>query len=496
MAKQQKIFRPKPRIPNGLRDMYGDELNLQSYIVETISEIYKIYGFSILDTPTLEYADTIGKFLPDDDRPNDGVFSLQDDDTQWLSMRYDLTAPLARFVAEHYETLPKPFRRYQSGLVYRNEKAGIGRFRQFLQIDADTIGASGQHADTEMCLLASDAMEALGLSGQYIIRINNRKILDGILETIGLDPQTPHYQTTRLIILRAIDKYDRLGSTGVEALLGAGRKDESGDFTKGAQLSPHSISKIMAFVTAGHPHRQAVLTQLTSLVGKSHIGQKGIEELKTMDHLLTQADYDETCIIFDPSIIRGLDYYTGPVFEIDLTFTTHSTTGDVIRFGAIGGGGRYDDLIKRFKGIEIPSTGISIGVSRLASALNHLGKIQNTITHPLIIILVMDKDKLTDYLQMTQNLRKEGICAETYMGEGGMKAQIRYADKRRATYVIIEGEEERSQGVVTLKDLALGKEQSTHIKDNAEWRASAHAQQQIKKSELVTKIKDILGHKT
>ena len=204
----------------------------------------KSYGFEPLDTPAIEYTDALGKFLPDQDRPNEGVFSFKDDDEQWLSLRYDLTAPLARYVAENFQNLPKPFRRYQVGPVWRNEKPGPGRFRQFTQFDADTVGASSVAADAELCMLAADTLEALGVQrGQYVIKVNNRKVLDGVLESINLGGDANFGK--RLTVLRAIDKLDRLGIEGVRALLGKGRKDESGDYTKGAELRAEQIEPVL-----------------------------------------------------------------------------------------------------------------------------------------------------------------------------------------------------------------------------------------------------------
>ena len=492
MAKKQKQFKPKARIPRGMRDMSGAELELQSNMIAIISDIYANYGFEALDTSAFEYADALGKFLPDDDRPNEGVFALEDDDGQWLSLRYDLTAPLARYVAEHYDRLPKPFRRYQYGAVYRNEKPGPGRFRQFLQFDADTVGAAGQQADTEICAMAADCMEALGITrGDYVVRVNNRKILDGVLQIIGLTPEQENYDMRRLTVLRAMDKLDRLGIEGVRQLLGTGRKDESGDFTAGAELAPEAIDKIISFVDCGGGTRAEVLARLEKLVSGSELGLAGIEELHQMDSLLTALGYDIDRVIFDPSVVRGLGYYTGPVFEIDLIFEAENEDGTLSRFGAVGGGGRYDDLVKRFKGVEIPATGISIGVSRLAAALTALGKHEIAQQAPLIVVLVMDRERLSDYACMVQELRQAGIRAEMYMGESGMKAQMRYADNRKARLVIIEGEDEHAKGVVTIKDLELGAQKSAEIDDNAEWRASAHAQQEVKKSELSDKIKQI-----
>lgn len=493
-AKKQKKFKPKARTPRGFYDMAGDELHLQSHMLDTISRVYEAYGFEALDTSAFEYADALGKFLPDDDRPNEGVFALEDDDGQWMSLRYDLTAPLARHVAEHYDHLPKPLRRYQFGPVWRNEKPGPGRYRQFMQIDADTVGAGNQAADAEICMMAADCMEALGIErGDYVVRINNRKIMDGLLEAIGLDPQGEDFESRRLTILRAMDKYDRLGLDGVTALLGDGRKDESGDFTKGAGLDADQIDKVAQMVSISADDRTSALESMAALVKETESGKQGLDELVEMAALFTKLGYDADRLAIDPSVVRGLGYYTGPVYEIELTFEAQDESGELARFGSVGGGGRYDDLVKRFKGIEIPATGISIGVSRLAAALMLLGKSAAAASAPLVVVAVMDKDTRPDLMALVNELRAASIRAEMYMGDSAMKAQLRYADARGARLVVIEGEDERAKGEVTLKDLQLGAEKSAEIEDNAEWRASEHAQKQVTRAGLVAEIQKIIS---
>src|SRR5579871_4330058 len=255
-----KPTRPKARLPRGFRDRGAAEIAAERSVLETIRGVYESYGFSPLETPAFEYTDALGKFLPDLDRPNEGVFSLQDEDGQWLSLRYDLTAPLARYVAENFQHLPKPFRRYQVGSVWRNEKPGPGRFREFTQFDADTVGSANPAADAELLMMLSDTLEALGLSrGDYIVKINNRKLLDGVLEASGIALDD---RERRGIVLRAIDKLDRLGVEGVSALLGQGRKDDSGDFTKGAGLNPDQAHRILAFVAPDAKDEEEHLNQI------------------------------------------------------------------------------------------------------------------------------------------------------------------------------------------------------------------------------------------
>lgn len=494
MSKKQKTFRPKARVPKGLQDERATDVVQQRQMLDAIRHVFHLYGFEALQTSALEYADALGKFLPDADRPNEGVFSFQDDDDQWLSLRYDLTAPLARFVAQNYDALPKPFRRYQEGPVWRNEKPGPGRFRQFTQFDADTVGAAGMTADAEMCSLMSDIMENLGIAREdYEVRVNNRKILDGVLETIGLDLSDAAGQGQRLTVLRAIDKLDRLGIEGVTLLLGKGRKDESGDFTKGAELSEDQIAGVVAFLEVKGTSRSAICDALAPVVGDSQTGLEGVAELREIDELLTAAGYGDDRVVFDPGIVRGLEYYTGPVWEIELTFETTNEEGQQVRFGSVGSGGRYDGLVERFKGVKVPATGCSIGVSRLFAALRALGRLSDSEEFGPVVVLVMDRDDIKSYQAMVQELRAAGIRSEMYLGESGMRAQVKYADKRRAPLVVIQGEDERAAGEVTLKDMVLGSEMSKTIEDNKEWREEQPAQISVARSKLVEGVQSILS---
>jgi len=488
---KEKIKKPSAEKPRGFRDRLGAELVAERRMLDTIRKVYDSYGFDPLETPAIEFADSLGKFLPDLDRPNEGVFAFRDDDEQWLSLRYDLTAPLARFVAENYDELPKPFRRYQVGQVYRNEKPGPGRFREFTQFDADTVGTASPLADAEGYMMLCDAFDALGLAGDYVVKVNNRKILNGILESIGI-AAGPEHEAQRLGVLRAIDKLDRLGTEGVTQLLGAGRKDDSGDFTKGANLSPGSIDRVIAFTRAGSASRAEVCAALETLVGESQQGKDGVKELREIHAILAANGYEDTRVAFDPSIVRGLAYYTGPVVEAELTFEVRNEDGQTVRFGAVASGGRYDDLVTRFKGVQVPATGISIGVSRLQAALAARRAGSNTRAQGPVVVLVMDKDAVPQYVTMVRELRAAGIRTELYTGTSGMKAQMKYADKRASPIAVIEGSDERSQGVVTLKNLILGAEQAKEIRDRSEWAKGADAQVTIPRAELVQGVKTML----
>ena len=493
MAKK-KTFRPKARVPRGLRDQFADDVMARRTALETIRAVYESYGFEPLETSAFEYADALGKFLPDSDRPNEGVFALRDDDDQWLALRYDLTAPLARLVAEHFDVLPKPFRRYQFGPVWRNEKPGPGRYREFFQFDIDTVGAPVMAADAELCMVLADALEALGIArGDYMVRVNNRKILNGVLETIGAaQGDDPEIAQKRLTILRAIDKLDRLGVEGVRLLLGAGRRDESGDFTEGAHLDEDQVAQIIAFIEAGDANRTKVCATLRALVGDSEVGCEGVTELEEIDHLLSAAGFGGERVCFDPSVVRGLGYYTGPVIEAELTFEVLDEKGNKVQFGSVAGGGRYDDLVKRFKGVEVPATGVSIGVDRLLAALRLLRKQSVQLVGP-VIVLVLDAAKMGDYQKMVGELCAAGIRAELYLGGSGMRAQLKYADKRNAPVAVIVGEDEFAAGEVTLKDLLLGKRLSAEISDNKTWREDQPAQISAPREGLVAAVRNMLA---
>ncbi len=487
------VDRPKPRLPRGLFDCTGKTLAIQQRLIGKLAEVYASYGFELLATPCIEFADALGKFLPDQDRPHEGVFSFADDDGQWLVLRYDLTAPLARYVAENYDSLALPYRRFQVGPIFRDEKPGPGRFREFIQFDADTVGAASMAADAEFCMLLADSLEALGLSrGDYVIKINNRKVLNGVLELIGI-PDGAQGDAARLGVLRAMDKLDRLGIEGVAQLLGSGRKDESGDFTRGAGLAKSAIDRVLGFLQAAGGDRRAVCATLAELARGSEIGEQGAAELLEIDTILTAAGFALDRVRVDPAVVRGLAYYTGPVFEAELTFDIRGDDGRPIRFGSIGGGGRYDNLVERFLGTKVPASGVSIGVSRLASALEMSGLLSEKAVVGPVVVLVLDRDQMPRYQGMVSELRGAGIRAELYLGDGGMRAQLRYADKRGAPAVVIEGSNERATGIVTLKDMALGAERSGTIKSRAEWTKGDASQISVKRDELVRNVRAVLA---
>ncbi len=555
----------KARQPRGFADRSAGEIRATDEMIAKIRAVYERYGFDPVETPAFEYTDCLGKFLPDTDRPNAGVFSVQDEDEQWMSLRYDLTAPLARHVAENINEIQLPYRTYRSGWVFRNEKPGPGRFRQFMQFDADTVGAPGVQADAEMCMMMADTMEALGIPrGQYVIRVNNRKVLDGVMEAIGLGGD--ENAERRLTVLRAIDKLDKFGIEGVRLLLGEGRKDESGDFTQGAGLGPDErqvvltllekidfdvdkeffveffnnlgidpvlgerfvrnalhlrndrelgISEIKAVETLkAHKIVQSTLgldvgtrsigwalinevnwLKAEKVANSTITGEQGISELRAMAKVFAACGYGDDRIKIDPSVVRGLEYYTGPVYEAELLFDVTNEKGQVVQFGSVGGGGRYDGLVKRFTGRDVPATGFSIGVSRLVTALKNLGKLDTSDVVAPVLVTVMDGDTeaLGRYQKMVQDLRGAGIRAEMYQGNWKKFGnQLKYADRRDCPVAIIQGSDEREAGEIQIKDLIEGKRLSEEIEDNTAWRESRSAQVTVSEDRLIESVRAIL----
>jgi histidyl-tRNA synthetase len=500
--KPKKPQKLRARLPRGLADRGPAEIAATRAMVEKIREVFERYGFEPVETPAMEFTDALGKFLPDQDRPNEGVFSFQDDDEQWISLRYDLTAPLARYVAENFDNLPKPYRSYRAGYVYRNEKPGPGRFRQFMQFDADTVGSASPAADAEMCMMAADTMEALGIPrGAYVVKVNNRKVLDGVMESIELGGN--ENAGRRLTVMRAIDKLDKFSADEVRKLLGAGRWDGGeegkGDFTKGAGLEQTFASRLLEFVAPSEPtidHGDDILFAMPKHWDELATNAKfkeGGNELLDIKNLCASAGYATDRIRIDQTIVRGLEYYTGPVYEVELTLETKDEKGRPIRFGSVGGGGRYDGLVSRFRGEPVPATGFSIGVSRLQAALTMLGKIDTTPAYGPVVVTVFGGE-IAGYQKMVATLRNAGIRAELYLGNPKLSLgqQMKYADRRNSPCAIIQGSDERASGKVQIKDLILGAG-LTDIGDREEYlKKQAEAQVEVDEAKLVDEVRKIL----
>ncbi|MEN8832048.1 MAG: histidine--tRNA ligase [Pacificibacter sp.] len=495
MAKPKKTPRPKAITPKGFRDYFGVEVSERKAMLDQIAEVYHLYGFEALETSAVETVEALGKFLPDVDRPNEGVFAWQEDADlekpgDWMALRYDMTAPLARVAAQYRNDLPSPYRRFAMGPVWRNEKPGPGRFRQFYQCDADTVGAPSVAADAEICAMLADTLEKVGIPrGDYIIRVNNRKVLDGVLEAAGL-PDTDEFASVRGIVLRTIDKHDKFGDAGVMALLTEGRKDESGDFTDGAGLERAQVELILGFVNGRQADNAGTIARLDELVQGSKTGVTGVDELRQIADLLAAQGYNTDRIVIDPAVVRGLGYYTGPVYEAELTFQIEDEKGRVRDFGSVAGGGRYDDLVKRFTGQEVPATGVSIGVDRLLAALRAKGRMGTVPAGP-VVVTVMDKTRIGDYMEMVTELRQAGIRAEMYLGNPkNFGNQLKYADKRESPVAIIQGGDEQERGVIQIKDLILG----AKLAENAtleEWKERP-SQYEVPRGDMIAKVREII----
>jgi len=501
-------------LPRGFRDIFSADYRIRQQMLDAIRAVYERYGFEPLETPAVEFVETLGKFLPDSDRPDAGIFAFNLEE-QWLALRYDLTAPLSRIVAQ-YKELPRPFRRYQVGPVWRLEKPGPGRYREFYQFDIDTVGSGLMAADAEICMALADSLEALGfVRNEYVIKANNRKILDGLIESavtaIGKDkhqrqilkwwearskkklkaatPELEHEH--KLDIMRSIDKLDRIGLDGIIGLLKKGREDDTGDFKSGCFLDDDQIEPIIAFLKLDCSSRVKYLNGIGSLdLGPS--GREGLQELREIDAFLSGAGYGDDRILFDAQIVRGLSYYTGPVYEALLTIETTDEKGRPTKFGSVGGGGRYDDLVERFTGQKMPATGASIGVDRLLLAYKQR-QTAKTGAATQVLVTVMDRPRLNDYQKMADELRRAGIPTELYLGKKGIGAQTKYADQRGIIVAVIAGEDEFNAGEVTLKDLKLGAKLADEITDRDEWRKGQPAQVQVKRERLVESVKEILA---
>ncbi|MEY3368242.1 MAG: hypothetical protein RI973_1397 [Bacteroidota bacterium] len=515
-----------PRKIKGFRDIDSDLNKLRQQIIQAAAAVYRSYGFQHWDTPVLEYADVLGKYMPDEDTVDKGVYSFRNPEQEPVlnaegheirdvsgqalmenapvALRYDLTAPLARVYAERLwmdvkrgqiaEGKPPLYRRFQYGPVYRYElKLLPGRFREFWQLDFDTVGSDDVATDAEACMILSDALEAIGLpASSYIIRVNNRKVLKGFLASLGID--TPELEAA---VLRVIDKLDKIGWEDVRLELGPGRMDSSGAAVVGLQLDGEKVDKILGFLklAMGAASREQVLERLEAAVGDHQLAVEGVQELSRMHKLWSALGFDESKIVFDPSLMRGMAYYTGPVFEAESLLTFKDEKGKERKVGSICGGGRYDDLVEKLLGMKVPATGASIGVDRLAELLR-LARPGEVRAEGPVLITWFDEELENTYHQIARDLRAAGLDAEVYCGAykgfRKMKKQLAYADEKNCPVVILLGTDEAAKGVVSVKNLKLGKELADSISDKQVWISKV--QQEVTMDKLVAHIKAALHH--
>ncbi len=440
MNKDNKLI---PGLPQGFEDRWNKKLLLKKRLLTVIEKKFVKYGFDPLETPSFEISENIGSFLAEDDsNPMSDVFTF-DDGEKNITLRYDLSSPLARFVAQNNQELPSIYKRYAIQNVFRNEKSGNARYREFTQADCDIVGnVNPAQANAELCNLISNTLVDCGLKkDQFTINISNRKIVQGLIEDLKIE------KNKRTKVMRAIDKLDKpgFGLKGVEELLKKERKDKSGDITKGANLSDNQVSKILNFL------RIKNLEELKQNF-KNPITQEGIRELEELFEVLSFGNYSNQ-VKTNFTIVRGLDYYDGFCVETNLNFKIKNIKGKEIDIGSVCSGGQYNKLISRFKGVDIPGTGISIGVDRLLFAIMQLNQFQIVAQKP-VIVCVMDEKYLKNYYDILNNLRKNNINSEIFLdSKKNLGKQLTYANKRECPIAIICGENEFKDNKITLKNL-------------------------------------------
>lgn len=474
----------EPRLLRGFRDYLPAQMNARLKIISTIRRVYELYGFLPLDTPAQEYLVTLVGYGEENTRQ---IFQFTNPEEEDVALRFDHTAPLARVVAQ-YPDLPLPFRRYQVGPVWRTDKPDPGRFREFIQFDLDTVGASSLAADVEILCGMYDTLLALGIS-KFKIRFSSRKVLNSLMDYAGIPRERAH------TVFRVLDKLGKIGLENVLLELTSGRVDVSGDSIPGLHLSASSVQCIREFLDLPAGTRREVLQSLARLFRTVPSASEAVGELTFMCDSLDALNMPEESIALDISIARGLDYYTGPVFEAVLT--------DALEFGSVFGGGRYDGLVERFLGRKIPGVGASIGVDRLFAAMQKLGLVQLTNATAQVLVTVMEPSRIAEYQQLTREIRQAGINAEMYLGdEKSLGKQLQYANRQQIPVAVIIGSDEFSKGEVTLKDLLLGaalqdKKKTVTGKERDEWlRLSRTVQSTVARGRCIEEIRTILTRRS
>lgn len=466
----------EPRLSRGLRDLMPADVLAREWMLGKIRQVYELYGFVPVATPAIEYLDVLGGSAGEEAQQS--IFHVTNPEGERLGLRFDLTVPLARLVAQ-YPELPRPFRRYQVAQVWRADKPGRGRFREFTQFDLDSVGVVSEVADTEIVAGMCDTLSALDVGG-YTVRYSSRGILNALLAYAGIERERG------VDVFRVLDKLEKIGPGKVRRELTTGYTDESGDEIPGLGLSDDQVDRIERFLEVRADDRREVVAQLRDLF----VGVEGAEEEilvveRISDHLYALG-YGDDRVDLDLSIARGLAYYTGPVFEAVLA--------DAPEYGSVFGGGRYDDLVMRFLGEKVPATGASIGVDRLLAALVHLGKVGERKATARVLVAVIDPELRGDCLEMAYELRRAGIPTELYLGgERGIGKQLKYADHWGVPIALLYGGNEKEQGTVTLKDMGAGRAKSQKIEDRQEWIEKRPGQREAKRTELVATVREMLA---
>jgi histidyl-tRNA synthetase len=416
--------RIKPQTLRGFRDFLPDQMIARERLIEIARSVYRSYGFAPIDTPALEYAEVLlGKGGDESDKQ---VFRFTDQGDRDVAMRFDLTVPLARFAAQHAQELGTPFRRYHIGPVWRGERPARGRFREFLQCDFDTIGTLSNSADIETLFVINDLLERIGFT-DFSIRVNNRKVLNGLLEKCGVPDKA-------VGILRALDKLDKIGAGAV-----------AHELTEVVGVNDDVARRVLEFARLRGDADQ-VLRQLEPVLAGCATGEQGLTDLRELFSIVARCGWPADRVALDVSIARGLDYYTGTIYE--------TTLGELPGIGSVCSGGRYDNLAELFTAQPLPGVGASLGLDRMLAALEELGRLPRTSTPASVLITMLDAGHINDYLQLGRQLRAAGIATEVFPEAKNMGRQLKYADRRGFRLAVIAGSEEFANGTWLLKDLA------------------------------------------
>jgi histidyl-tRNA synthetase len=466
----------EPRTSRGLRDLLPAEMLARQWMIDTIRGVYELYGFVPIVTPAIEYLDVL-RGSSAGAETQQSIFTVRNPEKEELGLRFDLTVPLARVIAQ-YRDLPRPFRRYQVSPVWRADKPGPGRFREFTQFDLDSVGVESEIADTEIIAGMCDTLSALKV-GPFRVRFSSRGILNSLLAYAGLSSEQG------ADVFRVLDKLEKVGPEKVRLELTTGYVDASGDPIPGVGLSSAAVDKIERFLQIRPDDRREVVAQLPELFAGVEGAEAEIAVVEKISSHLYSLGYGEDQVALDLSIARGLAYYTGPVFEAILL--------DAPQFGSVFGGGRYDGLVMRFLGEKVPAVGSSIGVDRLLAALTHLERIGHQKSTAKVLITNMDPGLADDYVAMTWELRRAGIPTELYLGTArGPGKQLKYADAWGVPIAMLYGSNEKEKGIVTLKDMDAGRQRAEALANRQEWLGERPGQREVPREGLVAAVREML----
>ncbi|NLN93913.1 MAG: histidine--tRNA ligase [Candidatus Hydrogenedens sp.] len=476
----------KPQNLKGFQDQLPEDMMVRQHVIDTIRKSYELFGFQPLDTPVIEGIETLmgagGTEISKE------IFCLETPEGEGAALRFDLTVPFARVISQYRDKLKLPFRRYHMGPVFRADKPGPGRFRQFTQFDIDIAGARTIAADAEIIAVLCHALAALGLKKEetplFRIRISNRVLLDALLQGNGLEDleKIKH-------VLRVIDKLQKVGIDNVRLELGPGRIDDSGDPIPGVHLPEPLIESILVFVAVTAGSRPEIIEKLEALLPQTALSEEAFSQMRELNSCLNALDISEAEAVFDPSLTRGLDYYTGPVFEIEIPSCRE--------VGSVGGGGRYNQLCNRFLKQDIPATGASIGLDRLLTAMHRLEVVSTQKSNVQVAIATVGKVSREEVLKIAAELRSEGIATLPYLGnKKNMGDQLSNADRYEIPVAVILGEDELQRDEVSIKNLIQGKEMRQDITDRDAYRqAGTAAQQTVPRKEMITVIRTMLDER-